>query len=141
MMPIIIPIRVAMLQGGRRECFENKLRSIDTQLLESIIIEKTHIPLHVGTAEAALKPLAVGRRVQVLEVKHPSQLHNLDPMKLRAGIISMKQDDLVRYYDKGMHPVLEKFQRAKGKFYLKDLSKEGMIEAPQYKPDLIGLRK
>jgi hypothetical protein len=40
-----------------------------------------------------------------------------------------------------MHPVLEKFQRAKGKFYLKDLSKEGMIEAPQYKPDLIGLRK
>ena len=135
---IMLPLRFSMTIDDNRKFIENFFASLDNKLQENLIIERTHLPNRLRSVSDGMRPFAFGRKIQIAELRNPSQIKDFELRKSRVGIISMNFDDVVYHYAKGLKGNVNEFRKLGGRFYIKNVPKGRISAAQKYEPDLIG---
>lgn len=87
-----------------------------------------------------MSPFSLGQKLQIAELRSPSQVIDFEMRKCRVGIISMNYEDAVYQHAKGAKDIIDEFKRFGGRFYIKNIPQKTISNAQKFEPDLPRLK-
>lgn len=137
---IIIPSFFQYVYHERiRDQYIKYIDYIEDKYCIAIVSEIIHLPDRFSAYADTLKPLSSRKNVQIVEIRKPRQLQDIDLRALRIGAISMDYISTTELNDKELDELRRLLAKWEINFYIKEITNGKIGAAQQLDPDLLSV--